>query len=119
MCLYTAELPSCPKDDLQTDIDLSGMSGPPFNLFVGNLSLDANDDDLRALFEQHVKVSDAKVVVTEGRKRGIAFVMVPTREDARSAIQKLNNFVRVFTDYVICRSVLFLKITIFLTMILV
>jgi cold-inducible RNA-binding protein len=48
-------------------------------LFVRNLSYDATDKDLRALFEdQGYEVSDARVIMSgeDGRSRGFGFVTV-------------------------------------------
>jgi len=61
------------------------------NIYVGNLSYDATEDDLRQAFEEHGQVSSVKVITDRetGRPRGFAFV---TMEDnaAREAIEGLN-----------------------------
>ncbi|RKX26530.1 MAG: RNA-binding protein [Candidatus Zixiibacteriota bacterium] len=62
------------------------------NIFVGNLSFDATEDDLRQLFEQYGEVSSAKIISDRlsGRSRGFAFIEMPDDGAAQSAIDGLN-----------------------------
>ena len=62
-------------------------------LYVGNLSYNATEEDLRALFAEIGPVVSA-VVITEqatGRSKGFGFVEMETPEAAQQAIEKLNN----------------------------
>ena len=61
-------------------------------LFVGNLSYNTTEMDLRDAFGQLGTVADAKVVMDRdtGRPRGFAFVEMSTDEEAQNAIQQLN-----------------------------
>lgn len=61
-------------------------------LYVGNLSFDMNDEDLRSLFEQYGAVDSAEVVTDRdsGRSRGFAFVVMPSDQEAQAAIDALN-----------------------------
>jgi RNA recognition motif-containing protein len=63
------------------------------NIYVGNLSYSTTDDTLRTLFEQHGEVSSAKVVENRetGRSRGFGFVEMPNDEEARAAIEAIND----------------------------
>lgn len=63
------------------------------NIYVGNLSFKATDADLRAAFEPHGQVQSAKVVEDRetGRSRGFGFVEMPNDEEARKAIEAVNN----------------------------
>lgn len=63
------------------------------NIYVGNLSYSTTDDTLRTLFEQHGEVSSAKVVENRetGRSRGFGFVEMPNDEEARAAIEAVND----------------------------
>jgi RNA recognition motif-containing protein len=66
----------------------------PKKLFVGNLSWDAKDDDLRKLFSECGEIEEA-VVITErgtGRSKGFGFVTFAKAEDAEAAIEKFNEF---------------------------
>ena len=59
-------------------------------IYVGNISWDANSDDLRNLFSEAGDVTDA-VILTDrdtGRSRGFGFVTMATDEEAKSAIEK-------------------------------
>lgn len=61
-------------------------------MYVGNLSYDATDADLRELFEAHGNVTDVFIVKDResGRARGFAFVSMETPEEMNAAIEALN-----------------------------
>ena len=61
-------------------------------MYVGNLSYDANDGEIRELFEAHGTVSDVFIVKDResGRPRGFAFVSMGTPEEMNAAIEGLN-----------------------------
>ncbi len=62
------------------------------NIYVGNLSHKAVDEDVKNLFSEHGQVDSAKVIKDKytGNSRGFAFVEMPVREQALAAIEKLN-----------------------------
>ena len=62
------------------------------NIYVGNLSYDATEDDVRQAFETHGKVSSVSIIQDRetGRSRGFAFVEMPDDAEAESAIEKMN-----------------------------
>ncbi len=61
-------------------------------LYVGNLSYQTQEHDLREAFAQFGEVVSANVVTDRdtGRSRGFGFVEMGTEEEARSAEQSLN-----------------------------
>jgi RNA recognition motif-containing protein len=62
-------------------------------LYVGNLSFQTGDNELRAAFEQGGrKVASAQVMMDRdtGRSRGFAFVDMGSEADAQAAIQAMN-----------------------------
>jgi RNA recognition motif-containing protein len=61
-------------------------------LFIGNLSFDTNELELRDLFAQNGTVVDLKVVKDRetGRSRGFAFVEMSSATEASQAISELN-----------------------------
>lgn len=61
-------------------------------LFVGNLSFQTTEEDLRAAFQAHGSVVDAKIITDRetGRSRGFAFLTMGTSEEAQKAIAALN-----------------------------
>lgn len=63
------------------------------NIFVGNLSYQAGDEDLRSAFAAFGQVTSANVIVDRmtGKSRGFGFVEMPNREEAQAAIQALND----------------------------
>lgn len=62
------------------------------NIYVGNLSFKATEEDLRQAFAQFGEVSSVSIVKDResGRSRGFAFVEMPDANQANEAIQKLN-----------------------------
>jgi cold-inducible RNA-binding protein len=62
-------------------------------LYVGNLSYDTTEMDLRDLFGQAGTVAEVKVVMDRetGRPRGFAFVEMGSDAEAKAAIEQTNN----------------------------
>jgi RNA recognition motif-containing protein len=62
------------------------------NIYVGNLSRDVTDQDLRQAFEAYGQVTSATVIRDRfsGESRGFGFVEMPSREEAQAAIAALN-----------------------------
>lgn len=62
------------------------------NLYIGNLSPDVSDEDLREAFEAFGEVSSAKVIKDHfgGASRGFGFVEMPNNSEADSAMKALN-----------------------------
>lgn len=63
------------------------------NIYVGNLSYKATDDDLRAAFEAFGQVTSARVIRDRetGRSRGFGFVEMASDDEGRKAIEGVNN----------------------------
>ncbi|QOI99538.1 MAG: RNA-binding protein [Phycisphaeraceae bacterium] len=61
-------------------------------LYVGNLSFNTTEAQLRELFEQHGEVASASLVMDRetGRPRGFGFVEFTNADNARAAIEALN-----------------------------
>lgn len=70
----------------------------PAKLFVGNLSFQATEEDLRELFAQAGTVETVRIITDQftGRPRGFGFVEMATKEEAAKAIEMLNG--RLFRD---------------------
>lgn len=62
------------------------------NIYVGNLSFDASEDQLKELFEGYGRVQSAKIISDRltGRSRGFGFVEMTDREEGLRAIEELN-----------------------------
>jgi RNA recognition motif-containing protein len=62
------------------------------NIYVGNLSFDASEEDLRKVFSEFGQVSSATIVKDKysGQARGFGFVEMPERTEAQTAIENLN-----------------------------
>jgi len=61
-------------------------------LYVGNLSHDVSDSELREIFLPFGEVESVKVITDRytGGSRGFGFVEMSTREDGERAINELN-----------------------------
>ena len=61
-------------------------------LYVGNLSFDTSESDLRTAFEAHGTVDSVAVVSDKytGRSRGFGFVEMNNDEEAKAAMSDLN-----------------------------
>jgi|SRR5438128_68706 len=62
------------------------------NIYVGNLSYEATEDDLRQAFEAHGEVTSVAIIKDKmtGRSRGFGFVEMSDKNQANAAIQALN-----------------------------
>src|SRR5512144_234028 len=61
-------------------------------LYVGNLSYETTEDDLRSLFTQVGTVNEVALIKDRdsGTSKGFAFVTMNSQEEANAAIQKFN-----------------------------
>ena len=61
-------------------------------LYVGNLSFNTTEGELRSHFEQFGSVTDTYVAMDKmtGRPRGFAFVTMGTADEAKKAIEMFN-----------------------------
>jgi cold-inducible RNA-binding protein len=62
------------------------------NIFVGNLSFNTNEDELRQAFETYGQVDRVSIMTDRdtGRSRGFGFVEMSSSEDGEKAIAALN-----------------------------
>lgn len=62
------------------------------NIYVGNLSFDITQDELQQAFAAHGEVASASIIEDKytGRSRGFGFVEMPKDEEARAAIEQMN-----------------------------
>jgi cold-inducible RNA-binding protein len=62
------------------------------NIYVGNLSYEVDEMDLKEAFEAFGQVESVKVISDNytGRSKGFGFVEMPDNSEAQSAIDSLN-----------------------------
>ena len=62
-------------------------------IYVGNLSWQTDENELRCVFEPHGEVASAQIITDResGRSRGFAFVEMTNDEDGKAAIEAVNN----------------------------
>jgi len=62
------------------------------NIFIGNLSRQTEDDNLRQAFESHGQVTTSNIIKDKfsGQSKGFGFVEMPNKSEADSAIASLN-----------------------------
>ena len=62
------------------------------NIYVGNLSYEVTEEDLRIAFAPFGQVESVNIIKDKysGQSKGFGFVEMPSAEEARSAINDLN-----------------------------
>jgi RNA recognition motif-containing protein len=62
------------------------------NIYVGNLSHQVTEDDLRKAFEAFGQVESANIIKDKfsGESRGFGFVQMPSKQQAHEAIEQMN-----------------------------
>jgi len=63
-------------------------------LYVGNLSYNSTEQELRDLFSQAGEISDVQVISDKatGQSRGFGFIEMSTEEGAQEAIKRFNGY---------------------------
>ncbi len=63
-----------------------------FNIYVGNLSFDSTEDDVRDLFASHGEVLRVNLITDRdtGRPRGFGFVEMADAGQGKTAIEQVN-----------------------------
>jgi cold-inducible RNA-binding protein len=72
-------------------------------LYVGNLSYDATEEQLRELFSQAGEVTDLTLIndTATGQSKGFGFVEMVTDEGAQEAIKRFNGYALGSRDIVV------------------
>ena len=62
------------------------------NLYVGNLSYDMSEENLRTQFAEYGEVQSAKIITDKftGRSRGFGFVEMNSDDEGKKAMEELN-----------------------------
>jgi RNA recognition motif-containing protein len=62
------------------------------NIYIGNLTQQASDEDLRKAFEAFGNVKSVNIIKDKfsGTSKGFGFVEMETKTEAQAAIQELN-----------------------------
>jgi len=63
------------------------------NIYIGNLSYNVGEEDLKKIFEEYGEVTSIKVITDKftGKSKGFGFIEMPNKEEAISAIRELND----------------------------
>ena len=61
-------------------------------IYVGNLSFDITEDELREVFAEHGEVSRVTLITDKrtGESKGFGFIEMPVQSEAQAAIQSLD-----------------------------
>ena len=97
-CMEKVESGKANKDDLakerkiMKEARLKAQKEMGFKLFVGGISYDATEEDLREAFSTHGVLKDVHLALDSETKRprGFGFVTFAKKKDAESAINSLN-----------------------------
>ena len=62
------------------------------NIYVGSLSYNVTEEDLKQAFEPFGEVESVRIIkdMYTGRSKGFGFVEMPAKSEAQSAIESLN-----------------------------
>jgi RNA recognition motif-containing protein len=62
------------------------------NIYIGNLSFDTTEEEIRRAFESYGKVTSVNIITDKfsGKSRGFGFVEMPTKGEAEAAMAGLN-----------------------------
>ena len=62
-------------------------------IYVGNMSFDTSEDDLRKAFEAHGAVDSVSIITDRdtGRSKGFGFVEMSDDNEAKAAMENLND----------------------------
>jgi RNA recognition motif-containing protein len=68
------------------------VEGEDMNIYVGNMSYEVTEADLRTAFEAFGQVDSVRVITDRdtGRAKGFAFVEMPNATEAQAAIAGMN-----------------------------
>lgn len=63
------------------------------NIYVGNLSFNSTEDQLRQMFEAYGAVTSAKIITDQftGRSKGFGFIEMDDRDAGMKAIKELDS----------------------------
>lgn len=63
------------------------------NIYIGNLPFNLGEEDLREIFEEYGEVASTKIISDKfsGRSKGFGFVEMDDDDEAKKAIEELNN----------------------------
>ena len=66
--------------------------GAEMNIYVGNLSYDVTEDEVRDIFSPHGEISSLSIIKDKysGQSKGFGFVEMPNQAEAEEAIKALN-----------------------------
>jgi len=62
------------------------------NIYIGNLSYDISEAELRTAFGAHGEVDSVRLITDRdtGRSKGFGFIEMPNDDEARNAIDAIN-----------------------------
>jgi cold-inducible RNA-binding protein len=62
-------------------------------IYIGNMSYDTNENDLRKAFEAHGQVDSVAIISDRysGRSKGFGFVEMANETEAKAAMESLND----------------------------
>ena len=62
------------------------------NIYVGNLSYNTTEEELKGFFSEHGEIASVNIIIDKytGNSKGFAFVEMPNQSEAEKAIQALD-----------------------------
>jgi RNA recognition motif-containing protein len=86
------EFPQSTRDEIQGATNNHNIKENTVNIFVGNLSREASEDDLKQAFQAFGEVATASIIMDKFTResKGFGFVEMPVKTEAEAAIAGLN-----------------------------
>ena len=62
------------------------------NIYVGNMSFDVSESELREAFEQFGEITEVRLIMDKfsGKSKGFGFIEMPSKDEAEKAIEEMN-----------------------------
>ena len=81
------------KDEAKFEKKHPAPADGSIEIYVGNLSYDLTEDQLRKEFEAYGTVNSARIITNRynGKSKGFGFVHMPNRPEAEAAVKALND----------------------------
>ncbi|KAH0792813.1 RNA recognition motif domain containing protein [Histomonas meleagridis] len=88
--MSSSENEANPPEEAPQDSSKGESAQEPWVLYIGNISYETTEDELRDKFSQFGTISRVKIPRPRGSHAGYAFIDVPDKDDASRMIESMN-----------------------------
>jgi len=89
-CIFSFALGRCSKGNKASKVKKTGRC---VEIYVGNLSYNVKEGDLRKIFKKYGAVQNVRIITNlqNGKSKGFGFIEMPNRGEAQRAIENLDD----------------------------